>query len=605
MAKEKRETLFSDIPLVSGFIRAFSIDYRTLALFRICLGAIILVDILLRSRDFTAFFTDQGIIPRQLALNWWPDNATMSLYFINGGAFFNAALVLITVILAIAVMVGYRTRLAVVLSWILIVSLHQRSSILSHGGDDLVRLLLFWSMFLPLGARFSFDAAMEKTEPYPNDAVFSVASAGILLQTLYVYWVGALLKTGEAWHLNHSAIFYALSSEEYATNAGRWVLQNMEPLLPSLTQFVYLIELFGPVFLLAPLLLLYQRLPILFLLVCLHIGILVTLNVGFFPFASITSLLLFIPSEVWQSIRQNWVDKRSEQVTVFYDEPCDFCLKTVKLLKVMLVLTRLKILPAQQDTRASRILADKNTWVVQNPDGEYLIEWAALAWLFSRSCLFFWLSKPLQWLNKLGIGERLYHLIGERRETLGLFTSCVLPWRHSTGKISWFNQLVALLSLLFILQINLHSVFGDKYIPALPKSLQMVKSSTGLWQKWDMFAPYPVDATNWPVFEGVTADDRRVDIFRQKFAAPTRDKPENILSEYTNHRWRKFHSRLYLKKFDYYRADYVKYECRRWNLDRPEEDHITIISLAMARELTRLGSGEETVSIEDMGTYSC
>jgi predicted DCC family thiol-disulfide oxidoreductase YuxK len=596
---------FIDWPLIRGLIRAFSIDYRTLALFRVCIGSIIFIDLMLRSRDFTAFFTDQGVIPRRLALNWWPADGTLSLYFINGGALFNAALVLLALLLALALIVGYKTRLVTVLSWIMLVSLHHRTGILSHGGEDLLRLLLFWGMFLPLGARFSFDSAMETSTPYPKQSLLSIATFGILMQAMYVYWVGALLKTGAEWNIEHSAIFYALNAEQFATGTGHWVLVHLDFLLPYLTQFVLVIEKYGPLLMLAPFFLLYLRLPILSLLICMHIGFAILLNVGFFPFISITSLLLFVPPEIWRAIRNKWVDKRSEKVWVYYDEHCDFCLKVVMLLKVMLILPELEVKPAQQDKKAGPLLKKHNSWVIQKPDGNYLMKWSAIAWLFGRSCLFFWLKWPLDLMVKLKIGDKFYHYIGNRRISLGVFTAKFLPWRTSNGKITWLNQILAASFFLFILQINLFPILGSAYVPSMPKELKPVKSVLGLWQKWNMFAPYPMKITSWPVYEGTTRDKRKVDIFRQEFGAPSKVKPDNILGDYTNHRWRKFNSRLYLKKFKYFRRDYVKFECREWNRNRPRKDQITKISLAMGRERTLKNTNKETSRVVSMGSFPC
>jgi hypothetical protein len=40
------------------------VDLRSLALFRICLGSLILVDLVLRSVDLQAHYTDFGVLPR-------------------------------------------------------------------------------------------------------------------------------------------------------------------------------------------------------------------------------------------------------------------------------------------------------------------------------------------------------------------------------------------------------------------------------------------------------------------------------------------------------------------------------------------------------------
>ena len=60
-------------------------------MFRMLMASIVIVDICLRCRDF-AFFTEQGIIPSNFAINWFSGNATFSLYFINGGSIFTTIL---------------------------------------------------------------------------------------------------------------------------------------------------------------------------------------------------------------------------------------------------------------------------------------------------------------------------------------------------------------------------------------------------------------------------------------------------------------------------------------------------------------------------------
>ena len=253
--------------ILEGFKRAFTIDYRTLALFRVLIAGIVLVDLYFRTQYFTAFFTDQGILPRPLVVNWF-SNASYSLYFINGSAFFNAILVGISVLAALSLLVGYRARLACIVTWVLLVSLHHRTSILSSGADDLMRLLLFWGIFLPISARYSVDAALEKGMPYLRSGHYSVATIALLMQVLYVYWVGALLKSHPDWQVDFVSIFYALNAEDYSTALGMWVVANFQPLLPYLTRFVLWIEQYGPLFIVAPFFLLWLRLPVLFLLIC-------------------------------------------------------------------------------------------------------------------------------------------------------------------------------------------------------------------------------------------------------------------------------------------------------------------------------------------------
>src|SRR3546814_10278668 len=65
------------------------IDLRTLALFRIVLGLVLLWCVLSCFRDLTAFWTDSGVMPRA----WMIESDSrwrLSLYLINGQTWFVA-----------------------------------------------------------------------------------------------------------------------------------------------------------------------------------------------------------------------------------------------------------------------------------------------------------------------------------------------------------------------------------------------------------------------------------------------------------------------------------------------------------------------------------
>jgi hypothetical protein len=56
-------------------------------------------------------------------------------------------------------LVGYYTKTASFLTWILTLSLHNRNYLVLHGGDVLQRVILFYALFLPLGDCYSIDNA--------------------------------------------------------------------------------------------------------------------------------------------------------------------------------------------------------------------------------------------------------------------------------------------------------------------------------------------------------------------------------------------------------------------------------------------------------------
>lgn len=61
------------------------IDARSLALFRVLAGLLVVVDIVLRSRNFRFFYTDSGVVPVELAKRFAGDS--LSLYFFSGDRF--------------------------------------------------------------------------------------------------------------------------------------------------------------------------------------------------------------------------------------------------------------------------------------------------------------------------------------------------------------------------------------------------------------------------------------------------------------------------------------------------------------------------------------
>src|SRR3569623_443513 len=176
-----------------------TIDVRALAALRIGLATLILADLAVRSGDLVAHYTDVGILPRPARITafdlregpgteyWW------SLHLLNGTAAFQTALFLLAACFAVWLLLGYRTRVATAASWCMLVSLHSRLPVVLQGGDILLRALLFWSMFVPLGAAWSLDRRLNRAAPRIG-TVCSAGSAALVLQTAIMYLFNAAAK---------------------------------------------------------------------------------------------------------------------------------------------------------------------------------------------------------------------------------------------------------------------------------------------------------------------------------------------------------------------------------------------------------------------------
>src|SRR5262249_12507907 len=140
-----------------------------------------------------------------------------------GSAWFQAALFLLHLVSAVAFLVGYRTRIANLLCWFLVISLHARNPVLMHGGDAVERMLLFWGLFLPLGACYSLDSL--RRAPPPRWEFLTVGSLAMTLQLCFVVWFAVALQHGPLGRSEGSGVYYALHADQLTTVWGRAMLQ--------------------------------------------------------------------------------------------------------------------------------------------------------------------------------------------------------------------------------------------------------------------------------------------------------------------------------------------------------------------------------------------
>lgn len=273
-----------------------SIDPRGLAAFRIGLGLALLLDLVLRLGDLDTFYTDAGVMPRQLLFAAYPTLGRMSLHTLSGGAGWQLVLFGLTAVVSVALIIGWYSRVAAVLAFVLVVSLHARNPVILNAGDSLLRRLLLWGVLLPLGARWGLRAK----EVLPGQAarVSSVATAGVLVQVLVVYVVNAVVKfQGTAWP-SGTAVRYVFGVDALTVGLGDFLAGF--PTILTIATYAWLLLL-----VLSPLLLLTTGRPRLLLVGALgagHLGMLVTLRLGVFPLVSLVGLTLFVPSSAWDRL---------------------------------------------------------------------------------------------------------------------------------------------------------------------------------------------------------------------------------------------------------------------------------------------------------------
>lgn len=279
----------------------WALDLRGLAAWRVCAGGLLLVDLVWRAFELTTFYTDQGLVPRAaleaLKITQAPSR---SLHALSGGWPLEALLFVVAGLCAVGMIAGWRTRLMVFLSWVLLTSLHARNPVILNRGDMVLRLMMFWSLWLPLGARWSLDA--RRAQQRSHDKAGGPAALAMTAQLGIVYLVSVLHKRGPSWWDEGLAVYYALKLDDFVTPLGRWVGQHSAWSAP-LTWGTLFIELLAPaLLLLAPAWWAKPRGLAVCLGCALHIGLLLTMRLDLFMWVMLASWLPFWPSSWWDRL---------------------------------------------------------------------------------------------------------------------------------------------------------------------------------------------------------------------------------------------------------------------------------------------------------------
>jgi hypothetical protein len=272
--------------------RPFGLDLRALALLRMGTAAVILLDLAIRSTDLEAHYSNLGVLPVAVVVEraWTPYQ--FSLHASSGLWQVEALLFVVAAVVAGALLLGYHTRLATLASWVLLVSLQNRNPMIGQGGDDLLRMLLFWGFFLPWGRVWSRDA---RNQPLPASYDYcSAATVAYIVQLALLYWCTAILKSGREWTHDGTALYYALSLDQLLLPAGRLLYPHPD-LLRFLTFATWYTELLLPFALFIPFRVAWWRFLVIGVLTAFHIGISLTLFVGIFFIINFVSLLGLLP----------------------------------------------------------------------------------------------------------------------------------------------------------------------------------------------------------------------------------------------------------------------------------------------------------------------
>ena len=309
-------------PMLKAFLRLkdyFSFDTRALALGRMGLGLSVFVDILWRMQSIDWHYTDQGTMPRDVFLSQFAFPWTNSFHLMNGTFGFAFILLALHGLIALMVAVGYKTRLFTLLLSVFTISLHNRLWYLNNGGDDALRALLFFAVFLPWGEMWSVDWWRKGQNIAPRRVSGSWVAVWFL-QAFCVYFVSYILKTSPIWRQDYTAIYYSSHLDLFATPLMKNLRQY--PLFLKISTFLtIMLEWLGPLALVLGFVAprrfwKWVKLGVVASFWGLHLGIILTMSIGLFPFYCIFMWFFFLPTEVL-----DWFEDRCPKVVKLLNAP--------------------------------------------------------------------------------------------------------------------------------------------------------------------------------------------------------------------------------------------------------------------------------------------
>jgi len=260
----------------------------TVAIARIGYGLIVLAWTLTLMLDADSFLGDDAVLPNDLVSaggwRWFELGSTTSVWL---------ALVALTVA-AIAIIIGLRPTIALLVTFVLLVSLQRRNLLILNSGDLLLRDLALLLAFCPTGAALSVDRWRRHGRGALRTAPL-IAPWGLRLvqfQVMVVYFFAFWSKNGTTWR-NGTAVSTAVRLEDLARfDAPVWIVGSVV-LIAVLTWGALVVELA-----LALLLWCKPLRPVLIGLgVGLHLFIDVFLLVGFFGLLMVVGLSTFLDAD--------------------------------------------------------------------------------------------------------------------------------------------------------------------------------------------------------------------------------------------------------------------------------------------------------------------
>ncbi|SDY46153.1 DCC1-like thiol-disulfide oxidoreductase family protein [Thermoactinomyces sp. DSM 45892] len=438
------------------------------SLIRIAFGCIILYMYCMQYQQRHILWGPNGIIDFSDFVKETFYTGSFSLYQLSSSSLYFEVIFHVGILIALLCTLGYRGRIISILNFVFVWSLFARNGIISDGGDNIIRILLFYLLFADTTSYFSVDAYHKSKS---NKAVVTKAIHGISLRNLLhnlavlacmvqvslLYLTSGLHKAmGVLWQKG-TALYYILQVDEYSHPFFREIISSSETLLVAGAYFAVLVQIAFPFLLFNR----YTKYLAMAGVIGMHFGIFVVMGLFSFSFTMIANQLLFLKDSEYRRLKEFFVIMRNrvtgavsnlirkwkpssssvepqsfKTVLVFYDGWCPFCISSIERFKKWDTLKRLEFVSFRDGTVTQDYGLDitKLEVRIHSLDVCYdrLEDGIDTIIKISRNIPLLWVLVPFLYLSvKLGFGNKVYDWIASRRTIIPAGNcndkECLLP----------------------------------------------------------------------------------------------------------------------------------------------------------------------------------
>ncbi len=571
----------------------FAVDSRALGIYRIVFGLLCLTDILRRWEFIDIFYTQGSIIKASLTssayknftlLNTFTSSWEVHFFFILG------------ILFSILLIIGYKTKLSQIMCAIIILSIHNRATMLENAGDFFMNCILIWTIFLPLGVSFSIDSLKKSLNNYKENSIddlnnrtfginqpttiYSFAYFCILYQLASIYFFTAINKTGYDWS-NGTAVYKMFQLDTFVTPVGYFLRDFITlPITKFLTYSTLTIEYLAPLLLFIPFYSHIFKILFIFIFSIFHVSIRLAIKVGLFSHIMISTYILLIPTQLLDSIKKWFINKLNKtNYILFYDSDCGFCHYTVRLIKRLDVFSRFTFADSSYNGKTPLDYKDLSTQsaILYNPDKDkFWIKHQA----FGKILLLIPFGFVVGWIFFIPgvskIFEIMYNFIAENRSKISAFfgqPACDIKTKNNfqtyldkkningySNTMFYMKKVLVCFVLLVILRSSINYGlsanegvndlmedygYGKKYFTYKP-NMKKIAYYPRMIQRWNMFSPTVLASDKTIIVEATLSNGDVVNPYTGNTPIlNSLDYP--ILWSDHNQFWRKFFSRVIKK----------------------------------------------------------